>query len=49
MIDLRLKTFPEEALSLLLKTVDMDYIQDGNTMIVGYKERLTTVFLTAWC
>ena len=35
---------PEEALSLLLKTVDMDYIQDGNTMIVGYKERLTTVF-----
>lgn len=35
---------PEEALSLLLKTVDMDYIQDGNTMIVGLKERLTTVF-----
>jgi len=35
---------PEEALSLLLKTVEMDYIQDGNTMIVGQKERLSTVF-----
>lgn len=35
---------PETALSLLLKSEGMDYIQDGDTMIVGPVETLNSVF-----
>jgi|GEM_PF-369682 len=35
---------PEDALFLLLKYVNLDYLQDGNTMIVGEKETLTASF-----
>ena len=37
---------PEEALSVLLKSVGMDYIKNGSTMIVGTKETLTTEFFS---
>lgn len=35
---------PLEALSLILKSVNLDYLQDGNTMIVGEKETLAASF-----
>lgn len=35
---------PEEALFLLLKSVNLDYLQDGETMIIGQKETLTSAF-----
>jgi len=35
---------PLEALALLLKSEGLDYIQDGNTMIVGSSDTLNTVF-----
>lgn len=35
---------PMEALSLLLKSVGMDYIQDGDTLIVGSAETLNNAF-----
>lgn len=35
---------PEDALSVLLKSVGLDYIKNGKTMIVGTKELLTTEY-----